>query len=255
MPFEFDPKDLGLDLDESKAAALKEALSGKVQEAIDREVSGLKAKNQELIGTNKTVKSELDALKGQFDGLDIDAVKGLLQRASQDEETKLIAEGKLDQVFERRTERLRGELDKSLKAEQEARVKAESRAKALESRALGDVIRSAAIEAGAEKSALDDFILRGSAIWTLDEDGKAVAQQDGEVIYGKDGKTPLTPKEWAESLRESAPHLFPRAQGAGTPGGGRGAPGTKKRSEMTPVEVRDFIEKHGQAEYLKLPKQ
>ncbi|MEI2416208.1 hypothetical protein V8Z80_08490 [Orrella sp. JC864] len=253
MTHEIDLAELGLDLDESKAAELKEVLSGKIQQAIEKEVSGLKSKNQELLGQNKTLKTDLDTFKGQFEGLDIDAVKGLLQKASQDEETKLIAEGKLDQVFERRTERLRGELDKTIKAEQQAREKAEARAKALEARALGDVIRGAAIEAGAEKSALDDFILRGQAIWTLDEDGKAVALQDGEVVYGKDGKTPLTPKEWAESLREAAPHLFPRAQGGGATGGG-GGKATKPRSQMTAAEKYDFIQKHGQAEYLKLPK-
>jgi len=166
----------------------------------------------------------------------------------------LIAEGKIDHVIERRTERLRGELDKAIKAEAEARSRAETRAQALEARALGDVIRGAALEAGAEKSALEDFILRGSAIWKLDDDGKAVAMQEGELIYGKDGKTPLTPKEWAESLRESAPHLFPRAQGAGTPGAGGGGKAAKKRSDMTPTEALEYVQQYGQVEYLKLPK-
>ncbi len=41
-----------------------------------------------------------------------------------------------------------------------------------------------------------------------------------EVVLGKDGKTPLTPIEWAESLRETAPHLWPKAQGSNAPGGG-----------------------------------
>jgi len=253
MPFEIDPKELGLELDEQQSNAFKKSLSDKVQQAIDEEVYGLKAKNQELLGNNRKLKSEFDALKGQFEGLDIDAVKGLLQKAGQDEETKLIAEGKIDQVIERRTERLRGEYDKALKAEQENRGKAESRAKALEARALGDVIRGAALEVGAEKSALDDFILRGSSIWCLDEDGKAVAMQDGDVVYGKDGKTPLSPKEWAESLRESAPHLFPRAQGAGAQGGGSGK-AVKTRSQMSPVEAREFLAQHGRDAYLLLPK-
>lgn len=245
-------------IDESARSFYVEA-DGKYRLDVDglEDTSGLKSALEKERTASKDAKrklAEAEQFQKQFEGIDIEAVKGLLTKASQDEETKLIAEGKLDQVFERRTERLRGELDKSIKAEQEARTKAEARAKALESRALGDVIRGAAIEAGAEKSALDDFILRGSAIWALDENGNPVAQQDGETIYGKDGKTPLTPKEWAESLRESAPHLFPRAQGAGTPGGGSNAPGAKKRSQMTPAEVREFIQKHGQAEYLKLPK-
>src|SRR5690606_22971437 len=99
--FDIDLNELGVDLPEDKAAALKEALAAKGQEAINTAVSGLKAKNQELLGTIKTTKSELDQLKGQFDGLDMEAVKGLVQRASQDEETRLLAEGKIDEVFNR----------------------------------------------------------------------------------------------------------------------------------------------------------
>ncbi|EJC60735.1 hypothetical protein QWA_18569, partial [Alcaligenes faecalis subsp. faecalis NCIB 8687] len=48
-------------------------------------------KNQELLGSVKTAKGELDQFKAQFDGLDLDAVKGLLSKADQDEETRLIA--------------------------------------------------------------------------------------------------------------------------------------------------------------------
>ena len=104
----FDGMDLTeLGLDEEKGAALKEVLAAKHQEALDHAVSGLKTKNSELLGTIKSTKTELDKMKGQFDGLDIEAVKGLLTKVGQDEETKLIAEGKLDEVIARRTERLR----------------------------------------------------------------------------------------------------------------------------------------------------
>ena len=69
MPFDFDPAAHGLTLDENQTAALKAALGGEVQKFLDGEVSGLKSKNTELIGSNKAIKSELDKLKGQFDGL------------------------------------------------------------------------------------------------------------------------------------------------------------------------------------------
>lgn len=72
---------LGLDLPEDKVAALKETLAAKGQEAIDKAVTGLKTKNQELLGSVKTAKGELDQFKAQFDGLDLDAVKGLLSKA------------------------------------------------------------------------------------------------------------------------------------------------------------------------------
>jgi hypothetical protein len=240
MPFNFDPAAHGLTLDETQAAALKAALGGEVQKFLDSEVSGLKSKNQELIGSNKTIKTELDQLKGQFDGLDIEAVKGLLNKVGQDEETKLIAEGKLDEVVNRRTERLRTDLDKQVKAANERADKAEAFAAKYSDKVLADSIRAAAIKAGALPEAAEDIILRARGTFKLSEDGEAIAtDRDGQVIYGKDGKTPLSPLEWAESLRETATHLWPRAQGAG-PTGDNGGKATKKFSDMTETERTDL---------------
>lgn len=251
---DLDLAELGLELPEEKAAALKETLAAKAREVVDKEVTGLKSKNSELLGLNKTIKTEFEQFKGQFEGLDVEAVKSLLQRASQDEETKLIAEGKIDEVVSRRTERLRGDYDKQLQAERERAEKAEAFANRFKDKVLADSIREAALKAGALAEATDDIILRARNIFRLNEDGEPVAMDaDGEVIYGKDGKTPLTPLEWAESLREAAPHLWPRAVGAG-PTGDKGAKGAKKRSDMTPEEMAAFIKEHGQAAYLKLPK-
>lgn len=236
MPFDFDPAAHGLTLDETQAAALKAALGGEVQKFLDGEVSGLKTKNQELIGSNKTIKTELDKLKGQFDGLDIEAVKGLLTKAGQDEETKLIAEGKLDEVVSRRTERLRGDLDKQIKAANDRAEKAEAFAAKYSDKVLADSIRAAAIKAGALPEAAEDIILRARGTFKLGEDGEPIAtDRDGQVIYGKDGKSPLSPHEWAESLRETATHLWPRAQGAGQTGD-NGGKATQKFSDMTEAE-------------------
>jgi len=251
---DLDLAELGLEFPEEKAAALKEALATRAQGVVEKEVTGLKNKNAELLGLNKTIKSELEQFKGQFDGLDVDAVKGLLQKVSQDEEASLIAQGKIDEVVSKRTERLRGDYDKQLQAERERAEKAEAFANRFRDKVLADSIREAAQKAGALPEASDDIILRARNTFQLNEDGQPVAvDADGEVIYGKDGKTPLTPLEWAESLREAAPHLWPRAVGAG-PTGDKGAKGAKKRSDMSPEEMAAFIKEHGQAAYLKLPK-
>lgn len=254
MPFDFDPAAHGLNLDDAQVTALKAALGGEVQKYLDSEVTGLKSKNQELIGSNKTIKTELDKLKGQFDGLDIDAVRGLLTKAGQDEETKLLTEGKVDEVFNRRTERLRGDFDKQLKAVTGRAEKAEAFAAKFQGKVLGDAVRGAALKAGALPEATDDIILRAKGVFTLNEEGEAVAvDEHGEIVRSKDGKTPLTPLEWAESLRESAPHLWPRASGTQAPGGGSGQ-AAFKRSEMTAAQKRDYQRKHGQTAYLQLPK-
>ena len=219
--------------------------------------TGLKTalqKEREAARDAKRRAQEAEQFKSQFEGLDVEAVRQLLSKASEDEETRLIAEGKLDEVVTKRTERLRGDYDKQLQVERERAERAETFANRFKDKVLSDSIREAALKAGALAEASEDIILRARSTFQLNEDGEPVAiDKDGEVIYGKDGKTPLSPLEWAESLREAAPHLWPRPQGAG-PTGDKGAKGGKKRSEMSPEEMAAFIKEHGREAYLKLPK-
>lgn len=198
-------------------------ITPEIQALIDQQVAGLKAKNSELIQTSKAAKAEAEALKQQFEGVDIDAVKGLLKRASQDEETRMLAEGKVDEVFNRRTERLRAETDKQLKAREAELQRFQQANQKLSQRALSDAVAKAAVKAGALPTALDDIVLRAQhSGWGVNEDGEVLARKGDEVHYGKDGKTPLTAEEWADSLREVAPHLFQQPQGTGAPGSGGG---------------------------------
>lgn len=222
--------------DENQIDLENPAVKDAIAAAVEAATAGLKNKNTELLGSLKNTKTELDGFKTQFEGLDIAAVKGLLTKVGQDEETKLIAEGKLDEVITRRTERLRGDYDKQLAAEKARADKAEAFAVKYSDKVLADSIRAAAIRAGALPEAAEDIILRARGTFKLSEDGEAIAtDRDGEVIYGKDGKTPLSPLEWAESLRETAAHLWPRAQGAGQTGD-NGGKATKKWGEYSEQE-------------------
>jgi len=222
--------------DENQIDLENPAVKDAIAAAVEAATAGLKNKNTELLGSLKNTKTELEGFKTQFEGLDINAVKGLLAKVGQDEETKLIAEGKLDEVITRRTERLRGDYDKQLAAEKARADKAEAFAAKYSDKVLADSIRAAAIKAGALPEAAEDIILRAKGTFKLSDDGEAIAtDRDGEVIYGKDGKTPLSPLEWAESLRETATHLWPRAQGAGQTGD-NGGKATKKWGEYTESE-------------------
>lgn len=222
-----------------------------ITERVNAAVNGLKSKNAELLGTIKQQKENLS----RFDGIDPDAVRGILQRFSDDEEAKLIAEGKIDEVLNKRTERMRADVDKQIAAANERADKAEAFSGKFRDRVLGDAIRGAALKAGALAGAADDIILRARGTFTLNDDGEAVAVDgEGNPVLGKDGKTPLAPAEWIESLKETAPHLFTPAVGTGAGGHKSGGGGTLKRSEMTSQQKTDYIRKHGQQAFLRLPK-
>jgi hypothetical protein len=198
-------------------------ITPEIQALIDAQVSGLKAKNSELIAGQKALKEQLSG----FEGIDPQVVHTILKRFSDDEEAGLIKAGKIDEVLTKRTERMTADHARQIKAREELTAKAEAKAQKLAARTLQAAIRDAAIKAGALPEALDDIVLRGNAVWSLNEDGEPVALSGSEITFGKDGKTPLTPTEWAQSLRDTATHLWPRAQGTNAPGARGGASGGK----------------------------
>lgn len=235
----------------SGGSSISPEIQAMIDKASDEKTLGLKNKNSELLGKLKDTTEKLK----QFEGIDPDAVKAILQRFSDDEEAKLISAGKIDEVLSKRTERYRNEFDKKLKAEQEKADSAQKKAEKYSSIVLSNKMTSAALKAGALPEALEDISLRAKGMFVLSDDGEAVAVgQDGEPLLGKDGKTPLTPQEWVESLKDNAPHLFPKAEGTG--GGGHKSGGSNLvRSKMTSLEKHNYIQKYGQQAYLKLPKE
>lgn len=214
-----------------------------IQAQIDAAVAGLKAKNSEVIGENKKLKEQL----AQFEGIDPNAVRNILKRFADDEEAKLIADGKIDDVLNKRTERMKADFDKKLSEALSKAEQAEKRAQAFQGRVLDDAIRAAAAKAGIHQHAIDDALLRGRAMFTLDEDGQAVQLgEDGRPVLGKDGKSPFTPAEWLEGMKEKAPHWFPAtASGGGASNAGGGGGVSKKAKDMTPQEKAEFIGKNG----------
>lgn len=180
------------------------------------EVAGLKSKNAEVIGKNR----ELSEAMKKFDGIDPDTVRTILQRFSDDDEAKLIASGKIDEVLNRRTERMKASYEQETAKERAAREAADMRADKFQRRVLENGIRAEAAAAGIHQHAIDDALYRAGSTFQLDDEGNPVA---AEGNYGKDGK-PLTLKEWFADMKEKAPHWWPatgNGSGAGH-GGGKG---------------------------------
>lgn len=220
--------------DEIKVDLENPEIKAAIQAAVDEAVKGLKDKNAELIKDKKELKDELGSLKSKVDGLDLDAIKVLLDKSNQDEESKLIAEGKIEEVIQKRTEKMREEHEKLLKAEKQRADKAETYANKFRQSVIQGQIVQAAVEMGALSEATADIAFLAQSQFSLDENGKAVAiDANGEVVIGKDGSNPVTPKEWVEGLRENKPYFWPKANGSGSPGSGTSI---KKWSDYTEVE-------------------
>ena len=198
-----------------------------VQALIDQAVSGLKAKNSEILGTLKATKERLAA----FEGIDPEGIKALLSKFSEDEDAALIKAGDLDKVISKRTERMKAGFEAETKAEREARERAESRVQAFGKRVLENSIRAEAGAAGLHQFAVEDALYRAGSMFVIDDAGNPVA---AEGVLGKDGK-PLTLKEWFSDMKEKAPHWYPATQsGSGAQGNtsGKGSQRTMSRTEF-----------------------
>ncbi|MCA7945575.1 hypothetical protein [Burkholderia vietnamiensis] len=220
------------------------------------DVSGLKTALQKERDTSKAALKRVSEFETRFAGIDPDQVRAILDRVANDEEAKLIAEGKIDQVIEKRTERLRADADKRVSEANDAAKAAADRANRFSQRVLDDQIRAAASKAGIHAHAVDDALFRGRHMFSLDENGHAVQLgDDGQPVLGKDGKTPFSPAEWLDSMKESAPHWFPAgSSGSGSGGGKRDGKNVNlERSTMTPAEKADYISKHGREQFMSLP--
>jgi hypothetical protein len=216
-----------------------------LQAKIDEATSGLKSKNKELLDT---VKSTKDALK-PWEGLDPEKVKGFMTKLEKDEELKLLAEGKTDEAFQRRLERVNADHQSQLENVSQERDKYQTELEKAQSQVRDliidqQVISSFMAEKGHE-SAAPDVVNRAKAAFTI-EDGEPIARDSkGEIIRGKDG--PITIQEWVTNLKDAAPHLFPGSSGAGATGSG----GSGSRSSLD-ARMQEAADAGNMKEYKRL---
>ena len=195
--------------------------------AVESATSGLKKKNDEILGEKKSLQSSVKEFQERFagfDGVDPEHVKALIHRMNNDEETKLIAEGKIDEVISRRTDAqakdFQSRLDALAAKNTELEEAVSGRDNKIKTLVINGNVQKAAAELGVVPTALDDVVQRAATVFQLDDDSNAVARdKNGVVKMGKNGKDPMSVAEWLDTMRESAPHWYPGSSGGGATGG------------------------------------
>lgn len=207
-----------------------------IQAKADEQVSGLKAKNDELLGKLTKTKGEFDGLKSQFSDVDLEEYRSFKAKIKEDETTKLIAEGKIEEVLNQRVQALKQDYEGKLS-------QTAQQAELYKSKVLNGYISTAAAQAGVDKNAIDLVALLAQQEGVkLDERGNPViVDSEGNVRYSKDGNTPLSLNDWLNNLQESKPLLWGQPQGGGGRGGQGGNQARKKPSEMTTQERANWL--------------
>jgi len=186
-----------------------------------------KERLDEFRTNNIQLQEQLNKLK------DIDPVKykelTVLQRKL--EEKELIDKGELDKVVNLRVDAMNHEFT-TVKTALESRLQAADAQ--LNMLLVDNVVKTAAIKQGVIAEAVDDVVLRAKGTYTVVDGVPTPKNAKGEVIYGKDGKTPMPVEEWLQELKKTAKHLFMGSSGSGAGGGNRG--GTQNTTNLTPAQ-------------------
>lgn len=230
MDFSFiEDKAVRAKVEETFSNQLTSEVDSKIEAALTEQTLGLKNKNEEL----KREKLELaEVLK---DIKDPEAAKAALKFLEENEDAKLIKDGKIEELLEKKTSKLRSDHEsKILELQQqleEASHVGTSFKSMFETKMVEDEIRAAALKADVRPEALFDIMTRANSIFSFGEDGSVEARdKDGGLKKVKDDIV-MTPDNWIESLKDTAPHYWPASVGAGATGVGGSAGDVMKKLE------------------------
>lgn len=226
-------------VDEAARGFYKQSDDGKFRLDLDgyEDPKGLKSALEKERQSARDATRQLKEFQKQYDGIDPEEAKQLMKVFETNEEARLIAQGKTDEVIQRRIEKQRTEFEKQVQAANQKAEQEAEKARRFEQRVLDSHIMAAATKAGIHQHAIDDALLRARSMFRLNDDGQAVQfDQDGNVVIGKDGKTPFTPNEWLEGMKETAPHWFPAGNSGGGVGGNSNKGQTRDLSGLSPRE-------------------
>jgi len=199
----------------------KQAGEGYVLDAEGVEdVSGLKGALEKERESRRQAEKAAKDLAAKFGDMDPEDAKKALAKLHEMEDKNLLDAGKVDELVQKRTERMRldheaqvKKFSQELEAERTEKGKLATR---LSEVLIDSGLREAAVKAGVKSTALIDLQLRGRGIWKLKDGQPVPLRDDGSVVFGKNPSAPMTMEEWVASLQAEAPHLFETNKGAGS---------------------------------------
>jgi hypothetical protein len=201
-------------------------------DSIEKATAALTAKNSQLIAEKRKLAEDLR----RFEGVDPEEFKTLKSERERLEDEKLVAEKNFDELYKRKSQKAIEEQMKLAAAEKERADSLDARAKNWEARVLeNEIFKAGSGKIHDDKGAHETLAMMAKNIFSFDEKGNVVQfDQDGQIVLGRDGKTPYSPNEWIDSLRETHKFLFP----AGNTGGG--ATGSRQVSGGRTMTTEQF---------------
>lgn len=199
-------------LSEDMAALYSKNADGKFYLEVEGAVA--KTKLDEFRENNVRLLKDLE----KFKNVDPAKYADLLKLQEKANEQKLIDAGEIDKVVEQRVGQMRTTYETEVTRLKDANSVAHRQ---LESLLIDSAVRDSAMKSGVYPSAVDDVLLRAKTTFQIKDGAPVPKDSAGNVIYSKDGSTPMSISDWTMGLKKQAPHLFQGSQGGGAGGSGR----------------------------------
>ncbi|AXQ68268.1 head scaffolding protein [Caulobacter phage CcrBL10] len=130
----------------------------------------------------------------------------------------------LDEALQKRTEEMRKQYDEQLQKTGKDRAAWQAKHDDLEKRFKQSLVSNAITAAamaqgsGVDPTAISDVVRSGLDVFKVDDQGRLTPYAGDAPIYGADGVTPMTAKEWLAKLKEEKPYFFFNSSGGGAGG-------------------------------------
>ena len=217
---------MAIDIDELKSAIentendtefkpIQDLIQGMVKTAVSTVEDKLTSKNKEILGEKKKLQERLESSPTEDE---LKELKEFKEKLSSNREAQLIAEGKIEDVINSRTEQMRLDFERKNKTIQEELESSKALTDTLNSSftdyKIEDAVVKAAAKEGVLPTAINDVIARSRGIFTLDDKtGEVIARDENNQPLTFEGEN-MTPSVYMKSIRESAAHLWPASKGA-----------------------------------------
>ncbi len=212
-----------------------EDLQARIDAAVENAVAGLKAKNQELLGSNRQLKEQVAELKGLIEDLGgregVAQLKALRDKAEDDAVAQALAQGDIETARQRLRESVAARYDNRIASlEKELADERQARADLEAEMAAGRV--EAAIREAARAAEVDPdmvpFLVDRLKQDLAHRDGRVVAVDNGEPVTDAEGaaKGPAVLIEEMKADGRLPANFFRRATGGGAPGNAGNGSGT-----------------------------
>ncbi len=197
--------------------------------------------NLTLTDANADLKTRLAV----FDDVDIDDHNALVARRQELEDGELIKNKDIEGLVTERTKRMSEDHAKE-KKRFEIAIEAEKTKNGelttnLASVKIDNALSSEASKLDGLNPAMQDIVVMlGKKMFKMNDKNEPEAKENGEVVYGKDGLTPITITEWVGGIPDNRPELMLESDGMESNGGSKKVSG--KNSDLSKARGRQKLD-------------